>query len=684
MEILIVGNVQCLSRDFFKVIAEKNKIVLCGGKAEVNSVDNVSNYEFDIKSDEFARLFTTFSFDKVIYVSDTITTVNYSEIENLEKVIDLCQKRESTQFIYINPTNVISEKYKGQYEIIKVASDRLCERYVEKGGSMLDLEVPYIVSEQSIGTYFECILKNDDTFNIVYSKEQQIDLLFDSDLAEFLCHFFEEEESGCIKYILSGNNVYAISDFLHILFERLGKDKKIVYGDVCVERQTEKTDLRKKYGWFARKKADNYFNEWIENYKVSTKKKKTKSNNKQGWKTKIISFIEILVLFIVCELIIYKTRDNNTIGFVDFRLFFVIIAGMMYGLKSGIIASIVACISYFYNSSDYGNWQIQFYNIVNWLPFAVYMLTGAIAGYSKDKYEDMLEDSQEERRILETKYIYLNELYAKVLENKENYSNQIVNYRNSFGRIYNATKQLDSVLPGEIFYNAVAVIEDMLETSSVAIYSVDAGSSYARLNACSRDLMFSLNKSINIEDMEMVKRALELKQTWVNKERFENVFDYAYGVIRNDKLVGIIAIVDAQYNQMGMEYQNRFEIMSGLISDSLVRAIEYQAISERDIMIPDTKILKYEEFIKELYVQKRLKENNRANYLLLKVETNENDYRTISDKLLSVIRKNDSMGVDKEGNVYIILTQADSMNINIINKRINNSGIVLEKVEDIA
>ena len=148
-------------------------------------------------------------------------------------------------------------------------------------------------------------------------------------------------------------------------------------------------------------------------------------------------------------------------------------------------------------------------------------------------------------------------------------------------------------------------------------------------------------------------------------------------------MAGLIVIQSSEYSQMSMEYLNRFNIIAGLISDSLVRATSYQELSEKEMMIEGTKIMKQEHFVKELEAQQLLKENNRANYILLRVITKETDYRMISNQLQRVTRKNDILGIGEDGKVYILLSQADKSNMSAINQRMEQGGVEVEKVSHI-
>ena len=87
--------------------------------------------------------------------------------------------------------------------------------------------------------------------------------------------------------------------------------------------------------------------------------------------------------------------------------------------------------------------------------------------------------------------------------------------------------------------------------------------------------------------------------------------------------------------------------------------------------------------MKEIEAQQLLKDNNRANYILLRVVTKETDYQMISNQLQRVTRKNDILGIGEDGKVYILLSQADKSNMSAINQRMAQGGVEVEKVEHI-
>lgn len=100
------------------------------------------------------------------------------------------------------------------------------------------------------------------------------------------------------------------------------------------------------------------------------------------------------------------------------------------------------------------NWVVTAYDIDTWLPFIFFFLIGAVTGYIKDRLRNENRFLTEEKALLEEKYVLLNEFYASALQNKDKYKRQILSYRDSFGRLFDITKSLDSTVVDEIFREA--------------------------------------------------------------------------------------------------------------------------------------------------------------------------------------------------------------------------------------
>lgn len=87
------------------------------------------------------------------------------------------------------------------------------------------------------------------------------------------------------------------------------------------------------------------------------------------------------------------------------------------------------------------------FNVQNWLPFACYLLIGCVLGYNRDKARDDIKSKADELKLLEEKYDFLQGLYTEVAKGKERFNNQIIGYKDSFGKMYSVVKRLNSTLP---------------------------------------------------------------------------------------------------------------------------------------------------------------------------------------------------------------------------------------------
>jgi hypothetical protein len=384
------------------------------------------------------------------------------------------------------------------------------------------------------------------------------------------------------------------------------------------------------------------------------------------------------VVFVLAEALNHLTRNNVLVNFIDFRLIFVMMMGTMNGLKAGVVASLLACIGYISSNVGLTQWEIIFYNVENWLPFACYFLLGSISGYTRDRHEDEIMYAKDEHDILEKKYIFLSELYSRVLASKDTFNSQIIGYKDSYGKVYSMVKKLDTTLPEEVFYEAVNVLEELLENNSVAIYSVNPKSDFARLNVCSKQMNRTITKSMKMSSFPKMMECLNENRNFINTNCLDKYPAYAAPIQRDGRLLGIIVLMSADERQMNMEFSNKFNIISELISNSLIRAMEFENLE--NVYVEGTQILKEDKFNEVLAVKKQMKEKQYLDYVLLKV-LHVDELIELSGRISGLIRNNDCMGSGPNGELYILLSQTRRDDLEVIGERMEKNGISFEVVK---
>lgn len=376
------------------------------------------------------------------------------------------------------------------------------------------------------------------------------------------------------------------------------------------------------------------------------------------------------------ELLNRLTQTSIQFQYIDFRLLYVVLLGTLHGLKTGIGASGLACLSLLISFVEKGtDWRILAYNVDNWLPFACFILIGAITGYTKDKLRNDLSYTKQEKDELEQRYIFLNELYVGALQNKSQFKTQIMSYRDSFGKLFDVAKKLDSMLPDEIFKEALTSMEDILENQSICIYLIDPRSNFGRLMVSSKLISASTPKSINLLHFNLMTSAFTEGEVWSNTQRFLGYPEYAAPIFRGKEVVALITIQKAKFEQMAIYYKNLIRVLCGLVQVSLIRAVEFNEHTENEIYLPGTRVMKPERFRQVLELKDKMQEESVSEYSIVHVAAGSSDIAVIGNQISKRLRATDVIGLGGNGELYVVLSQTTEENIGVVLDRLQNSGI---------
>ncbi|MCD8325641.1 MAG: hypothetical protein LUC90_02830 [Lachnospiraceae bacterium] len=376
------------------------------------------------------------------------------------------------------------------------------------------------------------------------------------------------------------------------------------------------------------------------------------------------------------------TSDSVYFQYVDVRLFFIVIVATVWGLRCGIVAAVLECLALIREYSLIGVSAVQlFYVIENWLPFAVYVMAGTITGYVRDQKTKEIEFSNKEYELLRNKYIFLNDVHQNSLQNKSEYKRQILGFKDSFGKIFDAVQKLEGERPEDIFIDGLAVLEDILQNNSIAIYSVEAGQRFGRLIICSGALTESLAKSIRLEDGGDMFETVTEGGIWRNMELEEEKPMYAGGVFRDGQIVLLLTVQEAKTGQLGMDYVNIFHILCGLVQNAFLKALRYEELQEEENYISGTRVLRPKRLKEFLKVQEEMKRAGTADYVLLRLE--EKNVDAAQSSLSGIVRTSDRLGAGEDGTLYLVLVQANLQSVGIVEERLKTREISYEIVEKV-
>lgn len=705
MELLLTGKLSSISEGFCNTLCEQHKVVLASEDIDNDNVGKASiPFNIQPKGEDFSRLLKSYDFGAVIFFSSAAEGIRESsgELTKLENVLKSCSEHDIEKVIYISSTSVYAGAFEADektevqltdsFSVELTACEQLCDFYrVNEGLKILVLHVPYLYGYgESSSAVAELVnFAVDNSFvRFPGSSEQICEFLSQEDFSILLLRIFDDWPSVSVMNV-SGGCSCSFSG-LGLEFIKLIPTLKISYSAENNSLPVPiKSDLpRSEYDWVATLNIADELPRLIREYtKRHTPDKRSVKNRIETFIIKNKPFIilcELIIGFIITELLNNLSSVMVQFKYVDFRLLFVVVMATIHGLSTGMIAAGLASISIIIGYSQLNvGWQMVLYNIDNWLPFACYFLIASIAGYTRDKHRDELFFLENENRTLEERYFFLNELYGEALKNKSEFKSQILSYNGSFGRIYEVARRLNSLLPEVIFKEALEALEDLLINQSISIYTVSGNSGYARLAVCSQKIAQKTPKSIKLEDYSVMIDDLEESDVWSNKEQYAGYPDYCSAIFRNKKPVVFILIHKVKFEQMAMHFQNLIRVLCGLIQVSLIRAYEYNERLEKEKYLPGTRIINKENFIQLFEATQAMADKEIAEYSVLHILCGIDEREKISETITNTLRVTDYIGIGKDNELYVILSQTGRMNIEIISHKLHGAGVAFEVTDNI-
>ncbi len=315
-----------------------------------------------------------------------------------------------------------------------------------------------------------------------------------------------------------------------------------------------------------------------------------------------------------------------------------------------------------------------FYEPANWIPFIFYFAAGAVCGYVRMKNRENLEFISEENQLIREKFPLCVICTRRPFRTKKDTKNKILGSKDSFGKIFDITRKLDIVQPEELFIETMHIMEEVLENETFAFYSLSQKNGYGRLEAASPKSQGMYSASVRLSEYTLALETLEKGQVWANRDFIKGYPMYMAGIRKEGSLVMLICIQEVKKRTADfILYESVSDFMwSG--RNITLRALEYQEATEYKKYVENTRILKPEYFEKSLELQHSMREQKMASYILLKLKYGNMTIEDADEALDRCIRENDIRGISPEGELYLILTQADDKALPVILERLKRNG----------
>lgn len=665
--VLCIGNTEYLTESFIEEAFPGSKVTVVGNTV-LGSADKIKL--FRIKKPSIKAIFETYDFDAVVYFSGDLTyqTTEKNDAEELREVLEYAKATGKDIKILFLSSLDSAFKEKSDRAILSEAKEKLCQFYAKD--STLDIkvvQVPYLYSgsysKDFLYKMFEQIHKHKPV-SLEALPETQAHFIALSDLARLIARMIDNWKSQ--------NGILSVGDDFSVTFHDLAEKTT----QLCEKAQFEfaatgdsgklevnNKGIRNAYGWFARISLLEDLAEEYEKYLVIKQEKALTLWQKiKKWLEEHSLFVkiaELILLFALTELLLYLTDSAVIFSIVDFRMAFIVVMATVHGLYFGLAASFLSSVSWLVAKVASGtNVLTIFYEPTNWLAFVFFFLVGSLCGYIKLRKDDTIRFVSDENKLLEDKLVFTREIYEDTYKEKRDLKKQIIGSKDSFGKIFDITRKLDTVAPQQLYLRIMETFEEVLENKTITVYSVNSQSTFGRLEVASRDIMQTVSHSVSTETYAPVIEKIAGGEIWRNTDLKPDYPMYAAGVYRGEELQLLIFLWRAEVEQRSLYYVNLFKILRDLVQMSLLRAYDYnQAVYEKQY-ITGTHIMNAEAFGEVLANYDALSEKKVSTYILLEVDMQGRTCAEMDSLLRGKVRANDILGVTEEGKLQLLLAQA--------------------------
>lgn len=660
-------------------------------------------YRGAFNKEECRRVLKVNSVDTVIYMTGGLRenleglTEYSSRMLELTEVLSLLKTYSLKSMVYLSSVELDYQEVYTPVLTELAAGEMLCKAYhsaYELPVLILRLGNVYgsfgIKNMGYTGAMLQKIQRN-EVITSSYSEGDYIDAIFGEDVAVAAERLLKSEKQGEYR-IITGHPV-SFEEYFACLGKTVGKRPEIVW-------KREKSTAPKEF--FENEKKLKEETGWVPFYLLQDKGitvlsgavhqkeeeyRKVEKRDIKWWLEKLRKrrflwpVLETAGLFAVTTLLMRLTGSGLDNKYADLRMMFVAVVSCLHGMRMGILGIILACLSYM---AELHSAQIDVsylvYSVDTWVPFVAYFITGTVIGYMVDRRQDDMDNLKESQRLLNDKYEFLKSIHGEVLEVKGSLRRQVITSKYSFGHAYEVAVELDSLKPELILLKVISILENIMDCDKAAVFLFGKKNTpYVRLKACSSRLRNTIGNSLNMEEYPEMLASFTEEGLFINKDLREGYPDYAAPLYYRGEIYAFVAVYDLQAEKLTVYFQNLFKIIASLIEKNLVKALEYENAQHDELYFPGTELLHPKAFEDRLSIMKEESDDIAYTFMECKVYPQcPMTQEEASSRIQSIIRGNDSMGVDKDGDYAVILVNMTEEFIDNVRVRFERKQLSLE------
>lgn len=553
----------------------------------------------------------------------------------------------------------------------------LCENYRIQGVDTIILRMDQIYhvpkKEQKDGSRcFEMCVEALKTGKITANSKKSFSMLYINDAVELIYQVIKAEQTMYSCYHISSMQEINEIELAELIKKQMGEGITVV-DQLAGENQRRVLDGRRYQKEFGQKIFTNYDKgvelaaEYMKRHSDNFIKETDVGGDWSGklWHdTKVIfrrllPFIESIICFVPFFMLNNMASGSQYFGKLDFYLLYVLLFAIVHGQHVAIFSALLAGLGYCFRQS-YGSSGYEVlldYNTYVWL--AQLFIVGMTVGYLRDHLRSVREDMGEEIHYLHDKLEGIAEINNSNVRIKQNFEEQLVNQRDSLGKIYEITSRLEKYEPAEVLFYAAKMLAQLMNSKDVAVYTV-ANENYARLFSATSPDARKLGYSIEYTALEEMYSELSEGRVFINKTMNEKLPVLASAIYSEQGMELILMVWGIPWQRMTLAEANRLTIIGTLIQNATVRASNYMDSLREQRYVTGTNVLNEEAFGQLITAFFGAKAQGLTECALVEVMTGGQDRGQAAAILHDSIRPTDYLGVLEDGHLYALLSNTDN------------------------
>ena len=724
MEILLIGTGQLTEALIDRFNKNGERIYLLTGQREPLPFKQhvFETYNFSYDDDSIKDIFDSIKPDITIFTGAWDSHFNWEKARQesvrytvaLINILTAYTMRGSGRFVYLSSQEVFTGSFpnnlpeswntnpKGFRSMALAQGEDICANYRQNQGldiRTLRLDHLYCIPKKGQPTLDPCCtmcLEALRSGKIFASDRDVFSMLFVKDAAELACKAIIAPKLEQTVYHISAMEEISGLQLAQLVQESMGSGIEVInesvgeYRRVILDGTAFSSELGQRL--FTRyPEGVKQVAQFMKRNRESFIRAEDVGGNRlarllHGTRT----FIAALVPYVenvICALLFFYLNQYAAGGdlfarvdlFLLYVLLFAVTLGQRQAVFSGFLASFGYCFQQMHTRSGFA--VLLDYNTYVWM--AQLFIVGMVVGYIKDQLHSVRRESQDQIAYLEGRLSDITEINDSNVRMKENFEIQLVNQKDSLGKIYDITSTLERQAPEEVLFTAVRVLSQLMDCGGAAIYTV-ANRNYARLFSSTSKEARNLGHSIEYTAMTEMYDELKERRVFINKSMRKNLPLMASAVYSGDDMELIFMLWGIPWQRMTMSEANRLAVIGQMVQTAVVRANQYLDVLSSQRYVEGSRLMAGDAFLQLARAFLGARDQGLTECALLKVPVPDKNCVAAASALSGSTRQSDYMGSVRDGVLYVLLSNTSSENAGIIQERFLAAGYESSLIEEAA